>query len=230
VKRPNQSETAILFFNHTEKQKVALQEIAPHISEKGVDTALGLLSKRVECVANKTPFPFFHVDADPSFSFEKQLFHAYDKLFKQGFSKVIAVANDCPTLNHRDILKANALLREHHFVFGPANDGGLYLLGFQKGAIDEGSFLALPWRSASLFEALCNFSQANQQGFFSLEEKADMDNPKSFYTAFLLPISFLKRIQQVLASFCLKTEATSLFTSDEKALLHCSLRAPPLSV
>lgn len=230
MKRSTQFETAILFFNHTEKQKVALQEIAPHISQKGLDATLDLLCKRVENLANKTPFPFFHVDANPGVSFENQLFQAYDKLFKQGFSSVIAVANDCPTLSHIDLLKANALLQEHSFVFGPANDGGLYLLGIQKEAIDKDSFLALPWRSASLFETLRTFSQKKQLSSFSLEEKADMDCPKAFYAAFLLPLAFLKKIQQVLASFCLRLERSFLVASKKRPLPYFSLRAPPLGV
>ena len=51
------------------------------------------------------------------------------QLIKQGYTKVIAFNTDGPSLPPEIIQKAVYLLDKHDLVFGPAEDGGYYLVG-----------------------------------------------------------------------------------------------------
>ena len=53
----------------------------------------------------------------------------FDDLFDAGASRVIVIGADCPDLTTNDVDEAIALLGAAPTVFGPATDGGYYLVG-----------------------------------------------------------------------------------------------------
>ncbi|WP_028377509.1 TIGR04282 family arsenosugar biosynthesis glycosyltransferase [Leeuwenhoekiella sp. MAR_2009_132] len=54
---------------------------------------------------------------------------AFAQAFRAGYKKVIIIGSDMYDLSQQDLEKAFALLDDHDFVVGPAEDGGYYLLG-----------------------------------------------------------------------------------------------------
>ncbi len=58
--------------------------------------------------------------------------HAFDDVFKMGYQEVVIIGSDCYELTEQIINEAFALLNLYDVVFGPAKDGGYYLLGLRK--------------------------------------------------------------------------------------------------
>jgi rSAM/selenodomain-associated transferase 1 len=63
-----------------------------------------------------------------------RMHHALTHLLFQGYRKVVLVGVDIPGLDSRIVLYAMDLLDSHDIVFGPAVDGGYYLVGLKKPA------------------------------------------------------------------------------------------------
>lgn len=56
---------------------------------------------------------------------------AFAELFDEGYSHVVVLGTDSPTLTLRRLRQAFAALRRARAVLGPARDGGYYLLGLR---------------------------------------------------------------------------------------------------
>ena len=78
--------------------------------------------------------------------------HAARALFRDGYAPVVLVGSDIPALSARHLQEAGAALGEADVVFGPAADGGYYLIGLrteQPTLFDE----AIPWSSPQVLAA-----------------------------------------------------------------------------
>ena len=104
-------------------------------------------------------------------SFGAKFGHAFRSVFDMGYNHVIAVGNDCLSLNKKDILDASEALKAGNAVFGPAGDGGVYLLGLRKEVFEEMGLENIPWRTASVLTALLD----NYPDYHLLIEKTDID-------------------------------------------------------
>jgi rSAM/selenodomain-associated transferase 1 len=74
-----------------------------------------------------------------------RMFQAFKKVFKAGYEKASLCGADIPDLSPEIILNSFAVLSENDLVFGPAEDGGYYLVGMRsliKEVFDE-----VPWSS-----------------------------------------------------------------------------------
>ena len=222
--------TAVLLFNYSEKQRASLRTIAPRIGKKTLESLITQLNKRVKTISQRTALPFFQIDAQGNKDFGKQLFDAYQELFDQGFEAVIGLSNDCPHLNEEDLLLAKEALQKEQFVFGPATDGGLYLLGIKRGAIEMDDFLQLDWQGDQLFSSFLQQSSLSEQAYALLEEKADMDTVGAFQKAFDLHLQYLLKIKGILLSFSKQKFKYYYFVESQFSFLSPSLRAPPFSV
>lgn len=81
--------------------------------------------------------------------------HVNGVLRSQGFARQIFIGIDCPELDSRYLGEAAAALDDHDAVFGPAQDGGVVLMGARREWPDLGG---LAWSSVSLMaelERLC---------------------------------------------------------------------------
>jgi len=73
----------------------------------------------------------------------ERMHRAMKELFDEGYSKVVLVGVDIPGLSQPIISSAFKLLSEHDAVFGPATDGGYYLVGLKAPA--EEIFTGIEW-------------------------------------------------------------------------------------
>jgi uncharacterized protein len=87
-------------------------------------------------------------------SFGERLAGAFQQLFDQGYERVISIGNDCPELSVELLQQAVQRLEKNQPVLGPANDGGVYLIGMNRAQFDAGSFARLPWNTSRLGAAL----------------------------------------------------------------------------
>ena len=73
------------------------------------------------------------------------MLHAFREVFKAGYHRAALVGADIPDLSSTIILKAFALLSLDDIVYGPAVDGGYYLVGMRK--LIKEIFEDVPWSS-----------------------------------------------------------------------------------
>lgn len=68
------------------------------------------------------------------------------RIFSLYRGPVIVIGTDCPQVNAQDIAKAIKALGSNQAVFGPANDGGFWLMGM-NGPVRKGLFDGVRWSS-----------------------------------------------------------------------------------
>ena len=98
---------------------------------------------------------------------------AFENSFVAGFEKVIIVGSDCAEINEEDVLKAEKLLENNQLVFGPALDGGYYLLGMNK--MTHCVFTNKPWSQDNLLKVTTEELLTQNISFTLLDPKSDVD-------------------------------------------------------
>jgi len=87
---------------------------------------------------------------------------------------VVIVGSDIPDLGPAHIARAFALLGNHDWVFGPAGDGGYWLIGARRRPARRDPFAGVRWSSPhALADTLANLPAAARVAF--LEELQDVD-------------------------------------------------------
>jgi rSAM/selenodomain-associated transferase 1 len=88
------------------------------------------------------------------------MFKAFKEVFNLGYKKVSLVGADIPDLSARIILEAFDVLSEKDLVYGPAKDGGYYLVGMRK--LIKEVFEEVPWSSDQTLKI--SLEQASKSG------------------------------------------------------------------
>ena len=81
----------------------------------------------------------------------ERMHQAFVDCFAQGFTKVVLVGTDVPSLPLTHYQQAFGALEAHDFVLGPARDGGYYLVGLTRPAPEL--FHDIPWSSDRVLAA-----------------------------------------------------------------------------
>jgi rSAM/selenodomain-associated transferase 1 len=76
----------------------------------------------------------------------ERMYNALGKVLGEGYVKAVLVGVDIPGLSTSTVLRAFELLADSDMVFGPARDGGYYLVGLKKPAREI--FQGIPWSTA----------------------------------------------------------------------------------
>ncbi|MCB0598135.1 MAG: DUF2064 domain-containing protein [Lewinellaceae bacterium] len=113
-------------------------------------------------------------------TFGERLANAFEHAFAQGYSRIIAIGNDCLALNADRLREAAARLEYAGAVLGPARDGGVYLLGLSRRAYNRSLFLGLPWQTGQLSTALCQYAVQLNHIPLLMKEEEDADDVFSF--------------------------------------------------
>jgi rSAM/selenodomain-associated transferase 1 len=109
--------------------------------------------------------------------------NAFAEIFSRGFRAVAIIGTDSPDLPSEYIMKAFALLEQEQtdVVFGPAEDGGYYLLALKR--VWEELFTELPWSSSRLLAASVTRADSLRLGssllpvWYDIDTAADLDRP-----------------------------------------------------
>jgi uncharacterized protein len=75
---------------------------------------------------------------------------ASEEAFNDGAEKVIIIGTDCPGIDESTFSETEGLLEHNDLVFGPALDGGYYLIGLAKPI--SAVFEAIPWGGQDVLE------------------------------------------------------------------------------
>ena len=99
---------------------------------------------------------------------------AFDNGFKEGYERIIGIGADLPDLTVAIIEKAFEGLDESDFVFGPAQDGGYYLVGMNS-ADGLYVFENKPWSTKNLLSITLSEIKAKNRTIESLLMLNDID-------------------------------------------------------
>lgn len=100
--------------------------------------------------------------------------NAINELFIEGFSQVILIGCDCFELNSSVLEEAISHLNKNDAVFGPAQDGGYYLLGLKK-LIPE-LFVNKKWSTDEVAKETINDFKRLQLSYYLLPKLNDIDD------------------------------------------------------
>jgi rSAM/selenodomain-associated transferase 1 len=100
--------------------------------------------------------------------------NAMNELFIKGFSQVIIIGSDCFELNSSVLEDAISYLNKNDAVFGPAQDGGYYLLGL-KTLIPE-LFVNKKWSTNEVAKETINDFKRLQISYYLLPKLNDIDD------------------------------------------------------
>jgi uncharacterized protein len=103
----------------------------------------------------------------------ERIYNAFDKVFKDGHSKVIIIGTDLPDISSEIIYSTLKYLDNFHAVIGPADDGGYYLLGLKS--LKEEFFEGIEWSTDSVFKETINKLKTNKVKTKTLPVLSDID-------------------------------------------------------
>ena len=103
----------------------------------------------------------------------ERMYEAFNCTFKKEYKKICLVGADIPDLSESIIIDSFNQLSEHDLVYGPARDGGYYLIGMSK--LIKEVFNNVPWSSPMTLESSMN--NAKQAGYSvgRITELSDID-------------------------------------------------------
>jgi len=85
--------------------------------------------------------------------------NAFDDLFAAGYSTVVMIGSDLPSLPTSHVAQAFQHLRDRPdaLVIGPASDGGYYLIGMRR--LWPALFTSIPWSTADVLRATTSLAE-----------------------------------------------------------------------
>ncbi|KAA5828063.1 glycosyltransferase [Algibacter amylolyticus] len=100
--------------------------------------------------------------------------NAFIKGFQDGYNRIVLIGSDLPDITANHINKGLEALTLHDVVFGPAEDGGYYLVGLSKA--HNFIFNNKPWSQTHLLQETLNEIKEKQVTFTTLDTLNDIDN------------------------------------------------------
>ena len=228
------SNTALLVFIRDPEREAEHKVFAEHIGCKGNEKVARVLSQRIIRLCQETEIPTYVYSTfqQEGETFGVRIANAFEAIFDQGFENVIAVGNDCLAISKKTIHNAENALRQNDMVLGPAQDGGLYLIGLSRAVYQRKQFINFDWTTEKLSQDFLNFANRFNFSFELFEMARDIDDARDFAKAMKsLPHSgAIKKLLENILQIT-KKKVFLRFEDNIKKLFYLdytSLRAPPL--
>ncbi len=125
--------------------------------------------------------------------------NAFQDGFENGYENIIIIGSDLPNISKEIIETGFEKLKNHDLVFGPADDGGYYLLGMSQ--MVKSVFENKPWSQSSLLELTLRELKEQKKSILLLKTLNDIDTYED-----LIQSDFYKNNQRT-------QEIIELFTS-----------------
>ena len=222
--------TAIFIFT----RDAAAEASSKHLSCRGREENRALIREmntETGRIARATGLPVFRMNGElkPGESFGEKLRSAFLRVFEAGFRNVIGIGNDCPALSASRLLVAARHLEKHAFVLGPARDGGVYLIGAQKGAFCNVPVTELPWKTTRLFASM--LVEWSGYSIHCLQPESDLDNRRDLYRLLnsTKANAFKRALAMVLSSQKEAGDCIGYEIKEQGSTREVSLRGPPIA-
>ncbi|MDW7693521.1 DUF2064 domain-containing protein [Flammeovirgaceae bacterium SG7u.111] len=226
--------TAVLIFSHTPHQEAKEKSFTQKVNTQTNRTIASHLVEHTKKLVAQTPYPSFCISTpdQKGITFGERFTHAIQSVFAKGFSQVIAIGSDCPSLTSQDIQKSAKALERGKVVLGPATDGGTYLIGLQQESFDPEAFKNISWQTSSVFRELLSLCSSQPQlDIEILSSKQDIDSAADLVK--VLKSNLIAPYLQKLLAQLIKFATTSFYPISTFFLLKnlvlslFGLRAPP---
>ncbi|MFV9550026.1 TIGR04282 family arsenosugar biosynthesis glycosyltransferase [Algibacter sp. PT7-4] len=99
--------------------------------------------------------------------------NAFHNGFKAGYNRIVLIGSDLPDITTTHINKGLEALKQNDIVFGPAEDGGYYLIGLSK--MHHFVFNNKPWSQTYLLKETLKEVKENNITFTTLDTLNDID-------------------------------------------------------
>lgn len=107
----------------------------------------------------------------------ERMAHAMGEVFADGARRAVMIGADCPALSAGRIRSAFAeLYRGAEAVFGPAVDGGAYLIGLSAPA--PGMFDGIEWSTSAVLQSMLSRCRNACMTYALLPAQSDVDTPE----------------------------------------------------
>lgn len=106
---------------------------------------------------------------------------AAEEAFEEGADRVVIIGTDCPSINESILGKALEALTRADVIFGPAADGGYYLVGMRKPT--PSIFRNIPWGGGDVLEKSLAAASAAGIRVELLDVLSDVDTPEDLDAA-----------------------------------------------
>lgn len=103
----------------------------------------------------------------------ERMFNAFNDGFKAGYERIVLIGSDLADLSSKVITDGLEHLENNEVVFGPAEDGGYYLIGLSQ--LREDVFTNKPWSQPDLLKITLDELSINSASVGLLEMKNDID-------------------------------------------------------
>ncbi len=105
-----------------------------------------------------------------------RMHNALGRTLGEGHEKAVLVGADIPALSARTVQRALGLLEENDVVFGPARDGGYYLVALKRPAAEI--FTGIRWSTPVTLRLSVGKAEAAGLRVGLTEELSDIDTPE----------------------------------------------------
>jgi uncharacterized protein len=227
--------TAILIFTRSAEAEIRHKNFIEGASAKSNKKIVRTLIQQTVCTASKTLSPVFTIDETQQIgeTFGEKFANSFQKLFDQGFEKVIAIGNDCPDLTAETLKKTIDELQRKQVVVGPSKDEGMYLIGLSKKGFSFDDFSNLPWQKKGLLTEFIRQTENTNQSILLLSELIDLDNfndVKSFIRKGKIS-GYFKKLLLRLIQFLTRVYRTFFFPLQDSLQGEILvLRGPPATI
>ncbi|WP_298495095.1 TIGR04282 family arsenosugar biosynthesis glycosyltransferase [uncultured Algibacter sp.] len=99
--------------------------------------------------------------------------NAFKTGFEDGYKRIVLIGSDLPDITAKHINKGLEALTQNEVVFGPAEDGGYYLIGLSK--MHNFVFDNKPWSETQLLKETLKELKENCVTFTTLDTLNDID-------------------------------------------------------
>lgn len=103
----------------------------------------------------------------------ERMLNAFKDGFDAGYKKIVLIGSDLPDINPTHITNGIEALVKNEVVFGPAEDGGYYLIGLSK--MNTSIFTNKPWSQSNLLEVTLKELKQNDVKVGLLDTLNDID-------------------------------------------------------
>ena len=127
----------------------------------------------------------------------ERMYNAFKDGFNDGYKKIVLIGSDLPDLNAAHITKGIEALNDNDVVFGPAEDGGYYLVGLSK--INTSIFANKPWSQPHLLRETLQELHKNNINVSTLDTLNDIDTYEDLIASefFKSNLKLQEKIQQL---------------------------------
>ncbi|WP_298237793.1 TIGR04282 family arsenosugar biosynthesis glycosyltransferase [uncultured Algibacter sp.] len=107
--------------------------------------------------------------------------NAFKKGFEDGYKRIVLIGSDLPNISATHIEEGLKLLHDNEVTFGPALDGGYYLIGLNS--FHEIIFNNKPWSKSNLLEITLKELDLQKISYTLLEPLNDIDTFEDLTTS-----------------------------------------------